>query len=250
MDLDPLHQFEIIPLIPLRIGSVDLSFTTSALAMAATVLLISLLLTFSLRRSTLIPTRSQLAVELLYNFVFAMVRDNAGSQARPFIPFVFTLFTYLLVGNLLGMIPGFFTFTSHIIVTFALGLTVIAVVTVTGFINHGIEFLRLFLPKGAPLFIAPILIPIELISYLVRPFSLAIRLFVNMMAGHTMLKVFAGFAVVFIKFLGTGFGVIAALVPVAITMALTGFEIVIAILQAYVFTVLTCLYLNDALDLH
>ena len=248
--MDPLHQFEITPLIPFRLGALDLSFSTSALAMSLTVLSIYLLFTLSLRGSGLIPTRLQLMVELLYSFILGMVRDNAGVHARPFAPFILTLFTYLLVGNLMGMIPGLFTFTSHIIVTFALGVTVITIVTVTGFIKHGGHFLQLFFPRGSPLFIAPILIPIELISYLVRPFSLAIRLFVNMMAGHTMLKVFAGFAAIAISYLGTGFGLIAALGPVAITTALTGFEILIAILQAYVFTVLTCLYLHDALELH
>ena len=248
--MDPIHQFQIVLLLDLIIGTVDISFSTSALAMLVTVIVIYGLLSIGMRKAGMVPSPLQSIVELLYGFVAKMVRDNAGPEAHPFIPFVFTLFTFILFGNLLGMVPGFFTFTSHIIVTFALGLTVIILVTTIGIIKHGFHFFSLFFPHGAPVIMAPILVPIEIISYLVRPFSLAIRLFVNMMAGHTMLKVFAGFAVMAITALGEIAGLFAALGPVAITVALTGFEIAIAVLQAYVFTILTCLYIRDALYLH
>ena len=171
-----------------------------------------------------------------------MIRDNVGSAGWEFFPYIFSLFMFVLFGNLLGLLPYSFTFTSHIIVTAALALTVFIGVTIVGLVNHGFHFLSFFVPKGVPAALMPLMIPIEIISYLSRPVSLSIRLFANMMAGHTMLKVFAGFILTL--------GLLGGWAPLAMDVALIGFEVLVAFLQAYVFTVLTCLYLNDALNLH
>jgi F-type H+-transporting ATPase subunit a len=249
LKLDPLHQFNIVPILDIRIAGYDVSFSNSALFMAVAVALIYGLLMVGMRKRALVPGRLQAAAEMFYEFVAGMVRDNAGADAKPYFPFVFSLFMFILFGNLLGMIPYTFTFTSHIIVTFALAATVIVFVTALGLIKHGLHFFSYFLPHGAPLWLAPILIPIEVISYLTRPISLSIRLFANMMAGHTMLKVFAGFTALLIYALG-GLGFAIGILPVVLNIALTGFEILVALLQAYVFSILTCLYIRDALHLH
>lgn len=248
--MDPIHQFEIYPIVPIRIfENVDVSFTNSALYMTVAVVLITAMITLGMRGRALVPGRMQSLAEMFYEFVAGMVRDNAGPDARPYFPFVFSLFTFILFGNLLGMVPGAFTFTSHIIVTFGLALTVFVFVTLLGLLKHGLHFFSFFMPHGAPVALAPILIPIEVLSYLSRPVSLSIRLFANMMAGHTMLKVFAGFSVLLGAGLGAG-GYLIGILPVAINVALVGFEILVALLQAYVFSVLTCLYIRDALELH
>lgn len=237
----PLAQFEIKALIPIRIGDLDLSFTNSALFMAVAVALASVFLMLGTRRGNLVPGRLQSAGEILYEFVAGMVRDNVGQEGRRYFPFIFTLFMFVLLGNMLGLLPYSFTYTSHIIVTFALAAVVFIGVTAIGFAKHGLHFLSFLLPTGVPIYMAPLLVPIEILSYFTRPVSLSLRLFANMTAGHTMLKVFAGFVAV----LGV-FGV----VPLALVTALTGLELIIAFLQAYVFTILTCVYLNDALHLH
>jgi len=237
----PLAQFEIKTLVPLKLGELDISFTNSALFMVVACVAITLFLTMSVRRRALVPGRWQSLAELTYEFVGGLVRDNVGSQGRPYFPFIFTLFVFVLFANLIGMIPFTFTVTSHIIVTFALAMVVFIGVTIIALVKHGMHFFSFFFPSGVPVVMAPILIPIEIISYLSRPISLSVRLFANMMAGHTMMKIFAGFVVA----LG-----IAGVLPLAVLVALTGLEIGIAILQAYVFTILTCLYLNDALHLH
>lgn len=247
--MDPLHQFQIIPLIPIHIGDLDVSFSNSALYMAIAVLLIMGLLVMGMRNRALVPGRLQSLAEMFYEFIANMVRENAGPDARRYFPFVFSLFMFILLGNMLGMVPGTFTFTSHIIVTFALALTVFVFVTLLGLAKHGLHFFTLFMPHGAPIALAPILVPIEVLSYLSRPVSLSIRLFANMMAGHTMLKVFAGFSVMLGGGLGAG-GYAIGILPVIINVALVGFEILVAFLQAYVFTILTCLYIRDALELH
>jgi F-type H+-transporting ATPase subunit a len=177
-----------------------------------------------------------------YEFVGNMLTEQVGSAGKVFFPFVFTLFMFILVGNLLGMVPYSFTFTSHIIVTFGLAFVVFLMVTVLGFIKHGAHFLSFFVPKGVPAVMLVLMVPIEILSYLTRPVSLSIRLFANMMAGHTMLKVFAGFVI--------GLGVLGGWAPLALNVVLTGFEVLVAFLQAYVFAVLTCIYLNDAIHLH
>jgi F-type H+-transporting ATPase subunit a len=238
----PLHQFVIQPLLPIQAGGVDLSFTNSSLFMVLAVALVTLFLTLGMRGRALVPGRFQSMAEMSYEFVAAMVRDNVGAAGRQYFPFIFSLFMFVLFGNLLGLIPYSFTFTSHIVVTAALALTVIFGVTVIGVVKHGFHFFSFFVPKGVPAALLPLMIPIEVISYLSRPVSLSIRLFANMMAGHTMLKVFAGFVVVL--------GFLGGWAPLAMDVALTAFELLVAFLQAYVFTVLTCIYLNDAVHLH
>ena len=201
----------------------------------------TLLLTFGMRRGAMVPGRLQSVSELLYEFVANMVHDNAGPEGKPYFSFIFTLFIFILFSNVLGLIPYSFTVTSHIIVTFGMAIVVFLGVTIIGLVKHKMKFFTLFVPQGIPIALAPLLVIIELISYLVRPITLSVRLFANMMAGHTLLKVFGGF-VVALGFLGIG--------PLFVTVALYGLELIVAGLQAYVFAVLTCLYLNDALHLH
>ncbi len=238
--LDPMHQFEIHRIIPLKFGGLDLSFTNSTLWMFIVLAVAALFLLLGGNR--LIPSRWQSVKELTYEFVAGMMRDILGDSGRAFFPFVFTLFMFILVANMLGMVPYSFTVTSHIIVTFALALFVFVLATVVGFIKHGAGYLKMFVPSGVPAYMLPILVPIEVISYFTRPISLSVRLFANMMAGHTMLKVFAGFVV--------AMGVVGGWAPLAMMVALTGLEILVAFLQAYVFAVLTVIYLNDAINMH
>ena len=226
---------------PIEIGDVDVSLTNSAAFMVLTVVAIGVFLILGMRRPAIVPGRWQSMVELSYVFIANLVKDSVGTEGRPYFPFIFTVFMFVLVGNLIGMVPYGFTFTSHIIVTFTMAMVVFLGVTVIALIKHKIHFFTFFMPPGVPLIMAPLLVPIEIISYLSRPMSLSVRLFANMLAGHTLLKVFAGFVVA----LGL-FGVF----PLAFVVVLTGLEIVIAFLQAFVFTILTCLYLNDALHLH
>ena len=247
--MDPLHQFSIKPIFSVVIGGTDVSFSNSSLSMIAVVVIVFSLMSYGMRSQSLVPGRLQSLAEVFYEFIAKMVRDNAGHDARPFFPFVFTLFMFILCGNLLGMMPGAFTFTSHIVVTFAMAIFVFSMVTLLALVKHGIKFFTFFMPHGVPIWMAPLLVPIELISYCSRPISLSVRLFANMMAGHTMLKVFAGFTIMMMG-AGTAFGYVAGVVPVIINVALIGFEIGVALLQAYVFTILTCLYIKDALELH
>jgi F-type H+-transporting ATPase subunit a len=238
----PLEQFQIKTIVPLHFGGVDASFTNASLFMVISAVLVSLFVILSMRGRALVPTRMQSMAELSYEFIAGMVRDNVGSDGRKYFPFVFSLFMFILFGNLVGLIPFSFTFTSHIIVTFGLAMIVFLGVTLIGIVRHGFHFFTLFLPKGVPVAMAPVLIPIEVLSYLSRPLSLSIRLFANMMAGHTMLKVFAAFVL--------PLGLLGGWAPLAVNVALTGFEFLVAFLQAYVFTILTCIYLNDAINLH
>lgn len=237
----PLAQFEIKELIPIKIGTYDLSFTNSAMVMVVAVLLVVLLMMVGTRRQALVPGRWQSVAEMCYEFCANLLRDTVGHDGRKYFPFVFTLFMFTLLGNMLGMIPYSFTFTSHIAVTFVMAMAVFVGVTVLGFIKHGVHFFSFFVPPGVSIIMWPLMIPIEIISYLSRPISLAVRLFANMTAGHTMLKVFASF----VPALG-----VAGIAPLAFATALTGLELLIAFLQAYVFTVLTCLYIKDAVHLH
>lgn len=238
----PLEQFEIKPIVPIEIGGLDMSFTNSALWMTIAVAGITAFLVGGVSSRAVVPGRWQSAAEMSYEFIAGMIRDNVGTEGRQYFPFVFSLFMFILFGNLLGLIPYSFTFTSHIIVTFALALVVFVLVTVVGLLKHGMHFFSYFFPSGVPGWMAPIIVPIEVISYLSRLISLPVRLFANMMAGHTMLKVFAGFTV--------ALGVLGGWAPLIINVALTGFEVLVAALQAYVFTILTCLYLHDAIHLH
>jgi F-type H+-transporting ATPase subunit a len=238
---NPLHQFTIERILPLHIGGLDVSFTNSAAFMAAAVALITLLLVLATRRAALVPGRWQSVTEMAYEFIAKMIDENVGHGGEEYFPFVFSLFMFILLGNLLGMIPYSFTFTSHIVVTFALAAVVFIGVTAIGIARHGFHFLSLFVPAGVPFWLLPILVPIELISYFIRPFTLSIRLFANMVAGHTTLAIFAGFVV--------SLGIFGVL-PLAVATALILLELLVAVLQAYVFTILTCLYLKDALHLH
>ncbi len=237
----PLAQFEIKELIPMQFGSVDLSFTNSSLFMVLTVITVSIFLVGGMRKHAHVPGRWQSMAELSYIFIANLLKDTVGNEGRKYFPFVFTVFMFVLFGNMWGMIPYSFTFTSHIAVTFAMAAFVFVMVTVIALAKHKMHFFSFFMPPGVPLYMAPLLIPIEIISYLSRPISLSVRLFANMLAGHTLLKVFAGFII------SLGF---AGVLPLAFVVALTGLEFVIAFLQAFVFTILTCLYLNDALHLH
>jgi len=238
----PMEQFEIERIIPLDIFGIDATFTNASLFMVIAVALISGFLIFSIRRRALVPDRLQSVAELSYEYIANMVRENLGEEGMKFFPWVFTIFVFILTLNLIGMVPGAFTVTSHIIVTFAFAAMVWIAVTLIGFVRHGVGYLKLFIPDGVPWWLLPIIVPIELLSYLIRPVSHSVRLFANMMAGHTMLKVFGGFVV--------GLGVLGGWAPLAFMIAFTGLEIVVAFLQALIFTVLTCIYLNDALHMH
>jgi F-type H+-transporting ATPase subunit a len=237
----PLAQFEIKRLVPIEIGGVDVSFTNSALFMIIAVVGITLLLLAGMRERALVPGRLQSIAELSYEFIANMLRENVGSEGKKYFPFIFTLFMFILFANLLGMIPFTFTVTSHIVVTFALALAVFIGVTIIGIVRHGVHFLSFFVPPGVPKALLPLLVPIEVLSYFIRPVSLSVRLFANMTVGHVLLKVLAGFVV--------ALGFIGGWVPLLVLVGLTGLEIGIAFLQAYVFTILSCLYLNDAIHL-
>ncbi len=246
----PLDQFTVIKWADIEVAGYDISFTNSSAARVASVLLITLFVTMGMRKNSLVPGRWQSSVEMCYEFVAKMLGDTAGPDGRKYFPFIFSIFMFVLFANLVGMLPWLhpFTFTSHIAVTFAMAAFVFVGVTLIGFITHGFKFLTFFVPHGAPWYLLLILVPIEIISYLSRPISLSVRLFANMVAGHTMLKVFGGF-VVSLSALGAA-GVVGAFFPLAFIVALTGLELLVACLQAYVFAMLTCLYLNDALHMH
>ena len=237
----PLEQFEVKTIVPIEIGGIDISFTNSSLMMVIALVLGGGVVAMTASRGAIIPGRFQSVAELLYEFIAGIIRETIGAEGRRYFPIIFTLFLFILIGNMLGMVPYSFTFTSHIVVTFVLALTVFVGVTILGFVRHGFHFFSFFVPPGAPVWMWPLLIPIEVISYLSRPISLSVRLFANMLAGHMLLKVIAGF-VVAMGLLG--------IIPLVVVVAITGLEILIAFLQAYVFTILTCLYIKDALDLH
>jgi F-type H+-transporting ATPase subunit a len=243
MAANPMSQFEVYSIGPkIQIGSFDLSFTNSSLFMVLTVAVISLFFIAATQKKSLVPNKMQLIAEMAFEFVSKMISETAGKDARPYFPFILCLFLFVLVANLLGMLPYSFTVTSHIIVTFALAFFIFIGVTIVGFAKHGISYLKLFVPSGVPIFLLPLIIVIEVISYLSRPVSLSVRLFANMMAGHTMLKVFGGFVV--------SLGILGGWLPLGFAVALTGLELLVAFIQAYVFAILTCIYLNDALNLH
>ncbi|EIM78271.1 F0F1 ATP synthase subunit A [Nitratireductor aquibiodomus RA22] len=241
---DPIHQFQISKWIPIEVGGLDFSFTNSSAFMVATVVAAGAFLFLTTSSRGLVPGRLQSISEMSYEFVASMLRDSAGSHGMRFFPFVFSIFTFVLMANILGLFPYFFTVTSHIIVTFALALMVIGTVVVYGFWKHGFGFLKLFVPQGVPGVVVPLVVLIEIVSFLSRPVSLSVRLFANMLAGHITLKVFAGF-VTSMSALGA-VGVAGAVLPLIMTVAITGLEFLVAFMQAYVFAVLTCMYLNDA----
>jgi F-type H+-transporting ATPase subunit a len=238
----PMEQFQIQRIHELHLFGYDVSFTNSSLFMIVALALIVGFLMYATKARALVPSRLQSSAEILYEYIANMVRENLGEDGMKFFPWIFTIFIFILVLNMLGMIPGNFTVTSHIIVTFALAAMVWIIATLIGFYEHGFGYLKLFVPSGVPLWLMPVIIPIELISYFIRPISHSVRLFANMMAGHTMLKVFAGFAV--------ALPIWAKIAPVGFMVAFTGLEFLVAFLQALIFTVLTCIYLNDAVNMH
>ena len=242
MASNPMYQFNVYRIGPeIKIGEIDLSFTNASLFMVLSSLVILIIFNLGSKKN-IVPNKVQLLAELSYSFISKMISDTAGIKAKPYFAFIFSLFMFVLFCNMLGMIPYSFTVTSHIIVTFVLAAFIFVGVTIIGFMKHGFGYLKLFVPSGVPMLLLPLIVIIEIISYLSRPVSLSVRLFANMMAGHTMMKVFGGFVV--------SLGIIGGWIPLSFSVALTGLEILVAFLQAYVFAILTCIYLNDALNLH
>jgi F-type H+-transporting ATPase subunit a len=245
--MDPIHQFQISNLFHVgQFGGTNIAFTNSALFMAVAVVLLTVFLVGGTLRAQTVPSRLQSAAELTYEFVADMLRSTAGKEGMRFFPFVFTIFMFVLTLNMLGLIPYAFTVTSHIVITAALAITVFLTVLLYGLYRHGLHFFNLFVPKGVPVYILPLIVGIEVLSFISRPISHSVRLFANMLAGHIALKVFAGFIIL----LGTALGAIGwagGVLPFAMIIALTALEMLVAFLQAYVFAILTCIYLNDAI---
>ena len=249
MIFTPLEQFAIISYIPFHIGNIYLSFTNSSLyLMFTTGIVFTLFFLVVVNGGFLVPSRWQTIVEMIYEFVVSLVYEQIGKKGEKYFALIFTTFVFLLFTNLIGMIPYSFTATSHFLITFGLSLSIFIGITIVGFQTHGLHFFSFLLPKGAPLLLAPLLVVLELVSYCFRAISLGVRLFANMMAGHTLVKILAGFAWSMVS-IGGLLG-IASVVPFTVVFALTGLEIGVACLQAYVFTILTCIYLNDAINLH
>lgn len=245
----PLEQFTISSIIPFHIGNYYLSFTNSSLYIFLGIGTAALLFSFTTAKGGyLVPSRWQSLVEMIYEFVRSLIQEQIGAKGRTYFPLVFTLFVFLLFTNLIGMIPYSFTATSHLAVTFGLSLSLFIAITIIGFQIHGLHFFSFLLPKGAPLILAPLLVVLELVSYCFRAVSLGVRLFANMMAGHTLVKILSGFAWTMLSV--GGLLSVASVIPFAVVFALTGLEIGVACLQAYVFTILICIYLNDAINLH
>jgi len=241
---DPIHQFDLHRIVPINLFGWDVSFTNSAAYMVLAVLLTTSFFMFATRARSLVPSRLQSVAEITYEFVASMLRESIGKEGMKYFPFVFALFIFIFVCNMLGMIPGAFTVTSHIVVTAALAAIVFLTVLVVGFAKNGLHFLKLFVPSGVPIYVLPLVTVIEVISFLSRPISHSVRLFANMLAGHITLKVFGGFVVML---LGAGSFAVLTPLPLLMAVAITALEVLVAFLQAYVFTMLTCMYLNDAL---
>ena len=243
--LNPIEQFDIHPIISLgHIGRSEIAFTQSALLMFVAVGLITAAILFATRSRSIVPGRLQSLVEMTYEFTASTVRGSAGDEGMRFFPFIFSIFMFVLLLNLFGLIPYGFAVTSHIIITFALALLVIGTVVVYGFMKHGMRFLGLFVPSDVPVWLLPLMVFIEVVSFLSRPISLSVRLFANMLAGHIALQIFAGFVV---TLLAAGFWAVISPLPLLLAIALTALEFLVAVLQAYVFAILTAVYLNDAL---
>jgi len=244
----PVQQFVIEPIVDFQMGGIELSFTNSTLWMMLGLVLSTSFLSIAMRGKELVPGRGQMLAELLYEFIAKMVRDNVGAKGRAYFPFIFTIFIFVLMGNILGLLPYSFTYTSHLAVTGALALVVFFTVIVFGLINHGLKFFSLFVPSDVPWWILPFIIPIEIISFFIRPLTLSVRLFANMMAGHIMLKIIAGFAVAASGMATWGFMV--GFAPAFVGVLMMMFELLVAFIQAYVFAILSCVYLKDSVDLH
>ncbi len=247
---NPMEQFQIEKIVPLDVSGYDFSFTNSSLWMLIAVGAVALFLFIGTAKPQLVPGRAQAAVEYLYEFIRDMLRENVGKEGLRYAPLIFALFIFVLACNLLGMIPfiGAFTPTSHIAVTFGLAAIVFVLVVIVGFARHGLHFFTLFLPEGTPIFVLPLVAAIEFLSFLSRPFTLAIRLFANMTAGHVLLKVFGGFVVALGSFEALPY--VFGIIPLGVNVALTALELLIAVVQAYVFALLASIYLNDAVNLH
>jgi F-type H+-transporting ATPase subunit a len=247
MTVDPIHQFKIVELFPIaKIGNYEIAFTNSSAFMLLAVIALTAFLVLGTSRKSLVPSRLQSAAELSYEFVASTVRSTAGHEGMKFFPFVFSIFMFVLCLNLFGLVPFAFTVTSHIVITAALAITVFLTVLIYGLYRHGFHFFNLFVPKGVPIYILPLIVAIEILSFISRPISHSVRLFANMLAGHITLQVFAGFIIL----LGTGLGVIGwigGMLPFLLVIILFALEALVAFLQAYVFAILTCIYLNDAI---
>ncbi len=243
----PLEQFEIKPLVPLDVAGADVAFTNSAAFMLLALGLIWAFMVFGTRNAQLVPGRWQSAVEAVHEFVVGMVDENIGPKGRPYVPFIFSLFIFILAANIIGLFPYSFTVTSHLAVTFAFAGFIFVMCVLIGIAKHGFHWFSLFLPPGTPWFLAPLIILIEIISFLSRPVTLSVRLFANMTAGHILLKVFAGFVIS----LGLAGGVwaVVGVLPFAMNVALYALELLVAVVQAYVFALLTSVYLNDSINL-
>ncbi len=247
MTLDPIHQFNVNTIFTIgHIGGYTIAFTNASAYMLLTVALVCLLAVRGFKGRQLVPGRFQSAAELSYEFVATMIRSNAGEDGMKFFPLVYSIFMFILVANVVSIIPYTFSVTSQIIVTASFALLVFFIVVIYGFYKNGLKFFKIFVPHGIPIYILPLVVVIEIISFLSRPLSHSVRLFANMLAGHITLKVFAGF----VAMLGASFGAIGwigGVAPLALTVALTALELLVAFLQAYVFAILTCIYLNDAI---
>jgi F-type H+-transporting ATPase subunit a len=239
---NPLAQFEIKRLIPIEVAGFDISFTNASLFMLLSVFLVCCLFVLALRRPAVIPSRIQTIGELFFEFISDLLQDFIGHEGRRYFPLIFSAFIFVLFCNLLGMMPYAFTATSQIIVTFGLGMGIFVLINIIAFLRHGFGFFAFFLPSGIPLVMAPMMIFIEIFTYLSRPFSLSVRLAANMIAGHVLLKVLSGFVVMM--------GLMSGWIPIPIVSLLIGFEVFVAVLQAYIFTILICVYLNDAVNMH
>lgn len=244
----PLEQFELVTILPLSVLGLNLSLTNSSLFLIIAFILSIFWISLSFYENTLIPNNWRLVKESIYDVTSSMVQDNLGSKGEFYFPFIFTLHLMLLYCNLIGMVPYSFTVTSHIIFTFGLALSIFIGINIIGIQAHGFKFFALFLPRGVPLPIVPLIITIEFLSYTIKVFTLSIRLFANMTSGHTLLKIIAGFAWTMLS--AGGLLAIFHLIPLGLLIVLIGLELAIAVLQAYVFTLLTCIYLNDVLDMH
>jgi F-type H+-transporting ATPase subunit a len=243
--MDPIHQFAVEPFLPIHLFGLDVSFTNASLFMVLVVALVCLVMLIGTSQHAMVPGRLQSAAEMSYEFVASTLKMSAGTAGMKFFPLIFTIFMFVLACNLLGLLPFSFSITSQLVITFALALVVILVVLAVGFSRHGLHFLQLFVPSGVTIWLLPFIVVIEVISFLIRPVTLSVRLFANMLAGHITLKVMAGFIV---ALLGAGVAVkFIALLPFVANVVLLGFELFVAVLQAYIFTILSCVYLNDAI---
>ena len=243
--MDPIHQFTVQPFVPVHLFGLDLSFTNASLFMVLVVALVCIVMLIGTSQHSIVPGRLQSAAEMSYEFVASTVKMSAGTAGMKFFPLIFSIFMFILACNLLGLLPFSFSITSQLVITFALAILVILVVLAVGFSRHGLHFLKLFVPSGVTIWLLPFIVVIEVISFLIRPVTLSVRLFANMLAGHITLKVMAGFVT---ALLGAGLATwIVAPLPFLANVVLLGFELFVAVLQAYIFTILSCVYLNDAI---